>query len=74
MRQTFDRCRPAVRASYRVERTGELFLLWALRKPPLADAVCARLDNLAYWRAALAPQASSALGNPCPVSAATRYR
>jgi hypothetical protein len=37
----------------------------ALRKPPLAGAVRARLDQLANWRACgLAPQASAALGNP----------
>ena len=74
MSQTCDRCGPAVRASYRVERTGELFLCGhcASRHWPMLSA-----QGWIIWPTgvhALAPQASSALGNPCPVSAATRYR
>jgi hypothetical protein len=74
MSQTCDRCGPAVRASYRVERTGELFLCGhcASRHWPMLSA-----QGWIIWPTgvhALAPQASSALGNPCPVSAASRYR
>ena len=51
MSQTCDRCGPAVRASYRVERTGELFLCGhcASRHWPMLSAQ--GWDNLAYWRA-----------------------
>ncbi len=71
MSQTCDRCGPAVRASYRIERTGELFLCGhcASRHWRMLSA-----QGWIIWPTdvlALAPQASSALGNPCPVTAAT---
>jgi hypothetical protein len=63
MNQTCDRCGPAVRASYRVERTGELFLCGhcASRHWSALSA-----QGWIIWPTgvhALAPQASAALGN-----------
>jgi hypothetical protein len=61
MNQTCDRCGPAVRASYRVERAGELFLCGhcASRHWPALSA-----QGWIIWPTgahALAPQASAAL-------------
>jgi hypothetical protein len=66
MSQTCDRCGPAVRASYRVERTGELFLCGhcANRHWPMLSAQGWIIRPTGVH--ALAPQASSALDKPCP--------
>ena len=73
MSQTCDRRGP-VRASYRVERTGSFSCAGT------AQAATGRCCLRKAWIIsptgvhALAPQASSALGTPCRVSAATQYR
>jgi hypothetical protein len=50
MNETCDRCGPAVRAVYRVNRDGELSMP-ALRQPAVAGAVRAGLDRVAGRRA-----------------------
>jgi hypothetical protein len=64
MNQICDRCGPAVRAAYRVARTGELYLCGpcASRHWPALSA-----QGWDIWPAgehSLAPQACTAFGNP----------
>jgi hypothetical protein len=66
MHETCDRCGPAVRAVYRADRRGELYLCWHCTNQ-LGAALSAQ--GWTIWPAgeqALAPQASGYSGAPAP--------